>query len=104
MTPHVDIQSYDRVIFTAMMYSYFLLDTVGRQALISANNQLIRRSDELWVFGPISTGVQKEVELAKSLNMPVKYFKTTIDPTCEFEEIDENSAICETDPIVLKSS
>ena len=78
-----------------MMYSYFLLDTVGRQALISANNQLVRRSDELWIFGPISTGVQKEIDIAKSLSLPVKYFKTIIDPICGFEEIEEKDTICE---------
>lgn len=38
-------------------------------------NELIRRSDELWVFGPISDGVKCEVELAKSLNRTIKYFE-----------------------------
>ncbi len=56
-----------------MMYSYFLLDTVDRKKLIRANNDLIRRSDELWVFGDISDGVSEEIKLAKQLNMPVKY-------------------------------
>jgi hypothetical protein len=60
-----------------MMYSYFLLDTVDRKRLISANNDLIRRSDELWVFEDISDGVVKEMELAKKLKMPVRYFKAT---------------------------
>ena len=57
-----------------MMFSYFLLDTVDRQTLICANNNPIRRSDELWVFGEISDGVQKEIDLAQSINIPVKYF------------------------------
>ena len=38
-----------------MMYSYFLLDTVERDFLLSANNELIRRSDELWVLGQYLT-------------------------------------------------
>lgn len=58
-----------------MMFSYFLLDTVDRKALISANNDLIKRSDELWVFGEISHGVVAEIDLAKSLNRPIRYFK-----------------------------
>lgn len=58
-----------------MMFSYFLLDTVDRRALIDANNDLIRRSDELWVFGEISDGVSEEIKLAKSLKLPVLYFK-----------------------------
>ncbi len=57
-----------------MMYSYFLLDTVDRRRLIRANNDLIKRSDELWVFGEISTGVAKEIKLAEKRGLPVKYF------------------------------
>ncbi len=57
-----------------MMYSYFLLDTVDRKKLIDANNDLIRRSDELWVFGEISDGVKEEMGLARRLKIPVKIF------------------------------
>lgn len=57
-----------------MMFSYFLLDTVERKKLIRANNDLIRRSDELWVFGEISDGVDKEIKLAKRRNMPIRYY------------------------------
>ena len=49
--------------------------TVDRNSLISANNDLIRRSDELWVFGEISDGVKEEIKLAESLNRQVKYFE-----------------------------
>jgi len=58
-----------------MMFSYFLLDTVDRRALIDANNDLIRRSDELWVFGDISDGVKEELKLAEELVLPIRYFK-----------------------------
>lgn len=58
-----------------MMFSYFLLDTVDRVALIRANNDLIRRSDELWVFGPISDGVVEEIKFATELKMPILYFR-----------------------------
>lgn len=58
-----------------MMYSYFLLDTVDRRKLIRANNDLIKRSDELWVFGEKSDGVKEEIKLANKLNMPIKYFE-----------------------------
>ena len=63
-----------------MMFSYFLLDTVDRKALISANNDLIRRSDELWVFGEMSDGVREEIKLAKKLSLPVRYFHCGADP------------------------
>lgn len=121
---HQDIPTYSKVIFTAMskksfylrehiikyvlekgftpscafmMFSYFLLDTVERQALISANNTLIRKSDEVWVFGEISNGVAEEIKLARSLNYPVKYFSVQR-PTCKFIEITESDAIAENEP------
>ncbi len=72
-----------------MMYSYFLLDTVERHALISANNELIRRSDEVWVFGQISDGVRAELKLAKELNLPIKFFDICLSPKCNFTEVKE---------------
>lgn len=59
-------------IFT--LYDYFLLDTVNRKFMIEANNVLVSRSDELWVFGPVSEGVAKEISVAESLEKPVRYF------------------------------
>ena len=73
-----------------MMYSYFLLGTVEKKALISANNDLIKRSDELWVFGDISDGVEEEIKLAKKLEMKIKFFKSKED-ICEFEEVNEEN-------------
>lgn len=54
-----------------------------------ANKDLIRRSDELWVFGEISDGVQKEIDLAKALSMPVLYFAVEC-PSCEFRQVSES--------------
>lgn len=73
-----------------VMFGYFLADTLPREVLIDANNDLVRRADELWVFGEISDGVQAEIELARSLARPVKFF--TIDPHAnEIKEILEDS-------------
>ncbi len=74
-----------------MMYSYFLLDTVARKKLIAANNDLIRRSDELWVFGEISDGVDKEMTLAKSLGQKVIFFRVD-HPSLKFVETTEKKA------------
>ena len=74
-----------------MMFSYFLLDTVNRKTLIQANNDLIRRSDELWVFGEISDGVSEEVKLAKYIKMPIHYY-TFADRKDNFSEINELQA------------
>lgn len=73
-----------------MMYSYFLLDTVDRKALIHANNELIKRSDELWVFGQISDGVAAEIALSHLHNKPVKYYSVRAD--CSIVEISEEAA------------
>lgn len=74
-----------------MMYSYYLLDTVDHKSLIRANNDLIRRSDELWVFGEISSGVKAEIELAESLFKKVKYFNFEYgDRVGNFNEIEKD--------------
>ena len=57
-----------------MMFAYFLLDTVDRKKLIDANNALIEKCDELWVFGDISEGVKLEIDFAKKLGRKIRYF------------------------------
>lgn len=57
-----------------MIHEYFLLDTVDRDVIRTSNNTLVERADELWVFGEISDGVAAEIELAKSLKKPTRYF------------------------------
>lgn len=56
------------------LYDYFLLDTVDRQFMIESNNALVMRADELWVFGPISTGVQAEIDIAAEYKKPIRYY------------------------------
>jgi len=58
-------------------FGYFVTDTVDREKVVVANNNLIRISDELWVFGPISDGVLFEIVYVKELGKPIKYFKIT---------------------------
>jgi hypothetical protein len=56
------------------VFDYFLSDRVSRDVIRNGNNQLIRASDELWVFGPISDGVLFEIVYAMNLGMPLKFF------------------------------
>lgn len=57
------------------LYEYFLGDRVDRDLVRQANNNLIRKCDELWVFGEtIADGVLFEVLYAKKLKMPVKFY------------------------------
>lgn len=66
-------------------FDYFLTDIQNREDIQRANNVLIKISDELWVFGPISDGVLAEIKLAKKQDIPVKYFK--IINSKEIEEV-----------------
>lgn len=58
-----------------MIFEYFMLDSVNRDLIREANNNLIIRSDELWIFGSVSNGVLAEIKLAKEMNLKIKYFK-----------------------------
>lgn len=58
-----------------MLFDYFLLDKIDRNLVRNANNSVVLRSDQVWVFGPISNGVLAEILLAKKANKPVAYFK-----------------------------
>ncbi len=57
-----------------MVFDYFMFDTVERDTVRQANNVLVARSDEIWVFGPVSNGVLAEVIQAKEQQKPVRYF------------------------------
>lgn len=64
-------------IFTA-----FLDDTIPqeRQLGMALGLELVKRSDELWVFGKrISEGMRAEIEVATERKIPVQYF----DEKCE---------------------
>lgn len=56
------------------LYDYFLSGRVPNDHVRQANNTLIQRSDELWVFGPISDGVFFEVDFVLRLGKPVRMF------------------------------
>ncbi len=58
-----------------MIFEYFMLDCVDRDLIREGNNNLVMRSDELWVFGPVSNGVLVEIKIAKEMNKPINYFK-----------------------------
>jgi hypothetical protein len=57
-----------------MMGGYFLYGLVDKDLVRVANNNLLLRSDELWVFGPPSDGVDVEVAWAEANVVPVRWF------------------------------
>jgi len=58
-----------------LLWDYFLLDMVDRDDVREANNNIVRRADEVWVFGPVSNGVLAEIKIAQEREKPVKFFK-----------------------------
>src|SRR6185369_4173551 len=58
-----------------MIFDYFLLDSVDRNLIREGNNNLVKRADEVWVFGRISNGVLAEIKIAKGLGKVIRYFK-----------------------------
>ena len=57
-----------------MIFDYFLLDSVDRDLVREGNNNLVKRADELWVFGPVSNGVLAEIKIAQKMKKPIRYF------------------------------
>jgi len=55
-------------------FGYYLYEMVDRNLVRNANNNLLKRCDELWVFGEISDGVLVEIQMFKSLRRPIKFF------------------------------
>lgn len=57
-----------------MVFDYFLLDAVDRDLVREGNNNLVKRCDEIWVFGTVSNGVLAEIQIANEQGKPVRYF------------------------------
>ena len=57
-----------------MLFDYFFLDTVERDVVREANNNIVIKVDEIRVFGTVSNGVLAEIQIAKQQNKPIKYF------------------------------
>ncbi|MBV9159498.1 MAG: hypothetical protein JO019_02790 [Candidatus Kaiserbacteria bacterium] len=76
---------------------YFLLDSVDRNVVREGNNNLVKRADELWVFGPVSNGVLAEIHIAKEMGKPVRYFK--VEKSSSIVEISKANAELESDVV-----
>ena len=57
-----------------MLFDYYLMHTVSKEVVREAMNNLLARSDEVWVFGRLSLGVKVQVGIAKRLSKAVRYF------------------------------
>jgi hypothetical protein len=57
-----------------MVFDYFLLGKVDRNLVREGNNNLVKRCDEIWVFGDVSNGVLAEVKIGKEQGKTIRYF------------------------------
>lgn len=57
-----------------MVFDYFLLDAIDRDLVREGNNNLVKRCDEIWVFGAVSNGVLAEIQIANKQEKTVRYF------------------------------
>lgn len=58
-----------------LLFPLFMDEKIERDIAMYMNEVLISRVDELWVFGnELSSGMKAEVEAAKNLKKPIRYF------------------------------
>jgi len=84
-----------------MLFRYFLGDTVSRETVYRANNNIVKLCDEVWTFGDISDGVLAEVKIKKDLGQPVRYYKISGSNPAAFRRIPPTSVTFE-DPELLQ--
>jgi hypothetical protein len=70
-----------------MLFRYFLGDSVSRETVYRANNNIVRVCDEVWTFGEIADGVLAEVKLKKDRGQTVRYYKIINGNPIEFRGI-----------------
>ncbi len=56
------------------IFDYFLSDRVDRNLIRNGNNEMIKRCDELWVFGNVSDGVLFEIYMCRKMGKTVRFF------------------------------
>ena len=78
-----------------MLFRYFLGDSVPRDTVYRANNNIVRLCDEVWVFGEISDGVLAEVKIKRDLGQPVRYYKLASSNPATFRRIRPSAVVFE---------
>ncbi|MBI3831276.1 MAG: hypothetical protein HY291_17285 [Planctomycetes bacterium] len=78
------------------LFGYFLYELVDRDLVRGGNNNLLKRCDELWVYGEISDGVLAEIHMFNKSGKPVRFFDISNLPD-EVKEIPKNDIVFEDD-------
>lgn len=78
-----------------MLFDYYLLDTVERDTIRSANNNLVALVNELWVCGSISNGVMAEILQTIPTKKPIRFFAQESEDEGGFSEISKERLVFE---------
>lgn len=65
-------------------------DKGDREKLLELGREFVRISDEVWVYGKCSEGMIQEIHYAKSLKLPIKYFRGEEDYNQIQKEVHQN--------------
>ncbi len=84
-----------------MIFDYFLLDSIDRGSVREANNNCVRKCDEIRVFGAISDGVLSEIKIAKKKGKKVRYFSVLKSRT--IHEVDVVQVEMEPDVVAFRN-
>lgn len=76
------------------LFDYFLGDRVDRDLIRNGNNEMIKRCDEMWVFGMVSDGVLFEIYMCQQMGKAVKFFNIATRSE-EIRELKEEDIIFE---------
>lgn len=57
-----------------LLFPQFVSEETRREKALAMGLEMLSRCDEMWCFGGISPGVEREITEAKKLNIPVRYF------------------------------
>lgn len=83
------------------LYDYFLGDRVERDLIRRANNTIVMRADEIWVFGEeIADGVLVEISHGHENNRPVRLFSIATRAS-EIRRLDASDISFETELVEL---
>ena len=77
-------------------FGYYLYELVDRDLVRNGNNNILKRCDELWVYGEISDGVLAEIQMFEKLGKPIRFFDISKLPH-EVREIRKEDAVFEED-------
>ena len=57
-----------------MIFDFLLFEEVNRESIRNSNDSLIKKSDEMWVFGDVDSDTKEDIKRAEKLKKEIRYF------------------------------